>query len=235
MKLNPYFASRSWCLLAILAATFSHAEELVFDVENPTVLKPGAVYKFSFNPQKKGDKVDVRLHTSSEAGVKIANDEPYAPIDRIIVTASDGTVSDLAFSPTDYGVPHIHIEDYDCDGDLDFRVICSWGTGGSWYSYFRCEGNKFVPWQEPEDLGLNTHISDGEIAATGRSGPEYHATYYEVKNGRFNKVRVESIRMKSSLPEFKELKDDSFIVAAVTEIWKDGHLIKRTVEPQYGQ
>lgn len=74
MKLNPYFASSSWCLLAILAATFSHAEELAFDVENPTVLKPGAVYKFSFNPKKKGDKVDVRLHTSSEAGVKIAND-----------------------------------------------------------------------------------------------------------------------------------------------------------------
>lgn len=101
MKLNPCFASRGWCLLAVLAATFSHAEELAFDFEKPTVLKPGAVYKFSFNPKKQGDKVEVRLHTSSESGLKTANDEPYAPIDRITVTASDGTVSDLAFSPTD--------------------------------------------------------------------------------------------------------------------------------------
>jgi hypothetical protein len=235
MKQTLYFIARSWWLLVFFTAALSRAEDLAFDVKKPTLLAPGAVYKFSFRPKKKGDKVDVRLHASSDLGLKTGNGEPYAPIDRITVTASDDAVSNLAFSPTDYGTPEIHIEDYDCDGDLDFRVICAWGTGGSWYSYFRCDGNKFVSWQEPEDLALNTHISDGEIAATGRSGPEYHATYYEVINGRFNKVRVESIRMKSSLPEFKELKDDSFIVAAVTEIWKDGHLIKRTVEPQYSQ
>lgn len=235
MKQTSYFIARIWWLLVFFTAALSHAEELTFDVEKPTVLKPGSVYKFNFSPKAKGGKVDVRLHTSNELDQKTVNGDPYAPIDRITVTAPDGTVSDLAFSPTDYGVPHIHIEDYDCDGDLDFRVICSWGTGGSWYSYFRCDGNKFVSWQEPEELGLNTHISDGEIAATGRSGPEYHATYYEVKNGKFNKVRVESIRMKASLPEFKEIKDDSFTVAAVTEIWKDGHLIKRTVEPQFDQ
>jgi hypothetical protein len=235
MKQNSLSIASNWCLLAVLAGSLSHAEELAFDVEKPTVLKPGAVYKFSFSPKANSDKVDVRLHTSSDEGLKTGDGESYAPIDRITVTASDGTVSDLAFSPTDYGLPEIQIEDYDCDGDRDFRVICAWGTGGSWYSYFRCDGNKFLSWKEPEDLCLNTHISNGEIAATGRSGPEYHATYYEVKNGRFNKVRVESIRMKSSLPEFKDLKDDSFIVAAVREIWKDGHLIRRTVQPQYSQ
>ncbi len=222
-------------LLAAFASVVAHAEDLPFDVEKPTVLKPGAVYKFSFAPQPNEPKVDVRLHTDKDSGQKIKDGESYAPISRITVTAADGTSSDLAFSPTDYGVPEIHIEDYDGDGDLDFRVICAWGTGGSWYSYFRCDGKKFVEWQEPEDLGLNTHISVGEIAATGRSGPEYHAAYYEVKNGRFVKVRVEAIRMKSSLPEFKELKDDTFVTASVTEVWKDGHLIRRTVEPQYAE
>lgn len=235
MKQNSFLIARTLCLLAVFVGSLSHAEELLFDVEKPTLLKPGAVYRFTFSSLKEGNKIDVRLHTSSEAGLKTANGEPYASIDHITVSTSDGTVSDLAFSPTDFGVPEIHIEDYDCDGDLDFRVISAWGTGGSWYSYFRCDGSKFVPWEDPENLGLNSHISDGEIAATGRSGPEYHAIYYEVKNGRFNKVRVESIRLKSSLPEFKELKDDSFVVAAVTEVWKDGHLIKRTVAPQYSQ
>lgn len=222
-----------WWLISAFASVVAHAEDLPFDVEKPTVLKHAAVYKFRFAPRASEPKVVVRLHTDKDNRQKLKADESYAPISRITVTTEDGTISDLAFSPTDYGVPEIHIEDYDCDGDLDFRVICSWGTGGSWYSYFRCDGKKFVEWQEPEELGLNTHISDREIAATGRSGPEYHATYYEVKNGRFVKVRLEAIRMKSSLPEFKELKDDTFVVASVTEIWKEGHLIRRTVEPQY--
>jgi hypothetical protein len=41
--------------------------------------------------------------------------------------------------------------------------------------------------------------------------------------------------MKQDLPEFKDDKNDDFVVVRVTEDWKAGRLIRRTIEPQYAQ
>lgn len=220
-------------LLALLALS-AQAADIPFDVQKPTLLSPDSVYVFGITPKPSTKKVTIRLHTEKDGSLTSPEGKPYSPISRITATTSEGKVAELPFSPTDFGVPHTDIEDYDCDGDLDFRIINGWGTGGSWYSYFRFNGLTYEPWPEPEDLGLNGSISDGEIAASGKSGPEHSSTYYRVKGGKFQKTRVESIMLRRSLPEFKDFTDDDFVTAEVNETWKDGKLIKRIVTPQYG-
>jgi hypothetical protein len=223
-------------ILALLTLTAS-AEELPIDPAKPGLLSPGSVSVFTISPSQKTPKITVRYYAETKADLtmKTPEGQQYAPIMKITATTSAGQMVELPYSYTSFGVPHTYIADYDCDGFLDFRVISDWGTGGSWYCYYRFDGTNYVHWTEPEDLALNGDMVDGEISSHGRSGPSSHSTYYRVEKGRFVKVRHESIRMKQDLPEFKDDKNDDFVVVRVTEDWKAGRLIRRTIEPQYAQ
>jgi hypothetical protein len=225
-----------WLALAFLTITAS-ADELPFDMQKPGLLSPGSVHSFTITPSDKTPKITIRYHADSEADLimKTPEGNEYAPILKISATTTAGKTVDLPYSYTSYGVPHTHVADYDCDGFLDFRVISDWGTGGSWYCYYRFDGTNYVRWPEPEALALNGDIVNGETSSHGRSGPNSHSTYYQFKNGRFVKVRHEAIRMKKDLPEFKDDTNDDFDVVKITEDWKAGRLIRRITEPQYGK
>jgi hypothetical protein len=222
--------------LALLTIT-ACAEDLPLDPSKPGLLRPGSVSAFTITPSQKTPKVTIRYHADSKADLtmKTPDGQLYAPIMKITATTSAGQTVELPYSYTSFGVPHTYIADYDCDGFLDFRVISDWGTGGSWYCYYRFDGTNYVHWAEPEDLALNGDMVDGEISSHGRSGPNSHETHYRVEKGRFVKVRHESIRMKQDLPEFKDDKNDDFVVVRITEDWKEGRLIKRIIEPQYAK
>jgi len=127
------------------------------------------------------------------------------------------------------------IADFDGDGDLDFRIIMAWGTGGSWYCYYRFHDGLYERWSEPEELGLNGLPEDGFLTANGRSGPNSSSVSYKFKDGRFQKQRVEAILLRDSLSEFKDEKMADFVSASVTEEWDDTRLVRRVVEPQYEQ
>jgi hypothetical protein len=222
--------------LALLTIT-ACAEDSSFDLSKPGLLRPGSVSAFTITPSQKTPKVTIRYHADSKVDLtmKTPDGQLYAPIMKLTATTSAGQTVELPYSYTSFGVPHTYIADYDCDGFLDFRVISDWGTGGSWYCYYRFDGTNYVHWTEPEDLALNGDMVDGEISSHGRSGPNSHETHYRVEKGRFVKVRHESIRMKQDLLEFKDDKNDDFVVVRITEDWKDGRLIKRTIEPQYAK
>lgn len=220
-------------LLAILVPAFAHSEELAFDLAKPGLLRPGNVYAFSIKPTPKSKPFTIRLHAEKEAFTKDQAGEPYAAIAKVTATSPDGKTTDLPCSQTDIGVPHTYVGDFDFDGDLDFRIITSWGTGGSWYAFYRFHEGRYEHWEEPEELGLNHFDEKGkEAVSSGRSGPEQSSTYFEFKHGHFSKVRVEAILLKDSLPEFKGKNVGDWFSALVNEDWKDGKLIKRTVEPQ---
>jgi len=219
--------------LAILVPVFVHSEELAFDLAKPGLLRPGNVYAFSIQPTPKSKPFTIRLHAEKETFAKDQSGEPYAGIAKVTATSPDGKTTDLPFGQTDTGVPHTYVGDFDFDGDLDFRIIEGWGTGGSWYVFYRFHEGRYEHWEEPENLGLNHFDEAGkEAVSSGRSGPENISTYFEFKDGHFSKVRVEAIRLKSSMPEFKDTEVGDWISALVKEDWKDGKLIKRTVEPQ---
>jgi len=223
-------------ILALLTIT-ACAEDVPIDPAKPGFLSPGSVSAFAITPSEKTPKVTIRYHADTQADLimKTQQGQLYAPIMKITATTSSGQTVELPYSYSSFGIPRTHIADYDGDGFLDFRVISDWGSGGSWYCYYRFDGNNYVHWKEPEDLGLNGEIVSGEIGSHGRSGPSRYSTYYRVENGHFVKVRYESIRMKRELPEFKDDKNDDFGVVKITEEWKSGRLIRRTVEPQYAE
>lgn len=219
--------------LTILVPAFLHGEELAFDLAKPELLRPSNVYAFSIKPTSKSKPFTIRLHAEKEAFAKDQSEEPYSGIAKVTVTSPEGKTTDLPFGQTDIGVPHTYVGDFDFDGDLDFRIIDGWGTGGSWYVFYRFHEGRYEHWLEPEELGINHFDEKGkEAIASGRSGPEQRSTYFEFKNGHFSRVRFEAILLKTSLPEFKDKNVGDWISALVKEEYKDDKLIKRTVEPQ---
>jgi hypothetical protein len=218
-------------LLAALSAVA--AEELPFDPEKPELLMPGKTYSFVIKPQKDAKGLRIRLHAEASSDFRSEAGQPFAPIDKITVEEGDNHY-ELSYDYTDVGIPNMDIADFDGDGDLDFRIIMAWGTGGSWYCYYRFHG-LYERWSEPEELGLNGLPEDGFLTANGRSGPNSSSVSYKFKDGRFQKQRVEAILLRDSLSEFKDEKMADFVSASVTEEWDDTRLVRRVVEPQYEQ
>lgn len=219
-------------LLGILAPMLACAEELPFRLKDPGLLRPGNVYRFSITPTPSSKPFIIRLHADKEPLVKDKDGESYAGIEKVTVVSPDGQSADLP--GVEYaGVPHTYVGDFDFDGDLDFRILNSSGTGGSWYAFYRFQEGRYEHWEEPEELALNHFDDQGkEAVASSRSGPEQQSTYFTFKDGHFSKVRYEAIMLRSSLKEFDDENVGDWISAEVKEEWKDGTLIKRTVEPQ---
>lgn len=225
---------KTFVIILIASVVAVVAEDLPFDPKKPELLIPGKTYSFSIRPQKDSEELRIRLHAMASSDYKSEAEEPFAPIEKITVEQGDNRY-ELAYDYTDVGVPNMDIADFDGDGDLDFRIIMAWGTGGSWYCYYRFHNRRYERWTEPEELGLNGMPDHGFLTANGRSGPASSSTTYQFKDGRFQKKRVEAILHRDSLPEFKDEKMDGFFFASVTEEWDDTRLLRRIVEPQYEQ
>jgi len=217
-------------LLAMISA--AGAGDIPFDPKKPEMLMPGKTYSFVIVPEKDAMELRIRIHAESTNEHKSEDGSPFAPIEKLTVAQGD-MIYELPYSYTDVGVPHIDIADFDADGDLDFRIITAWGTGDSWYCYYRFRENRYERWNEPEELGLNGMPDNGLMNANGRSGPESSSVSYKFKDGRFQKQRVEAILLRESLPGFKDEKMDDFESASVIEEWDDTRLVRRVIEPQY--
>ncbi len=210
------------------------AADLPFDPGKPGLLAPSSVYSFPIQPERGIPPVTIRLHTEATEEFKDSTGRPYAPIEKISVV-QDGKEYDLDYEYETAGMPGVDIADFDGDGFTDFRVLSNWGTGGSWYCYYRFKDGKFHRWSEPEELGINGLPEGGLISADNRSGPESISVFYKFKDGKFQKQRVESVLLKSSLPEMAEVKGEEFLTVHVIEEWDGDRLLLRTLEPQYGQ
>ncbi len=218
----------------IISVVSAAADTIPFDPDKPTLLAPGKQYSFKIKPNKDSPSVFVNLCAENTSEFKTAEGESYAPIETIKIISGRDTY-ELPYDHTDTGVPHINIADFDGDGALDFRIISAWGTGGSWYCYYRYHNGRYERWKEPEGLGLNGLPKDGRITASGRSGPETRSIHYRINNGKFIKSKVEETRLKNEMPEFKDLKSGHFTFVHVSEEWESSRLIRRIVEPQYEQ
>ncbi len=183
--------------ILLVTSSLGIAEDVPFDPTKPPLLKPSSVYSFSITPQEGLKPATVRLHSEAGDQFKTTEGIAYAPIEKISIMQGDSEY-DLEYDYVDVGVPHMDIADFDGDGFLDFRIITAWGTGGSWYCYYRFRDGNFKRWTEPEEIGLNGLPDKGLVAAFGRSGPESSAVLYQYKDGRFQKQRVESILLKDS-------------------------------------
>jgi hypothetical protein len=221
-----------YATILFLSVGVTFAEDIPFDPKKPSLLKPSSVYAFVITPKEGVAPSTIRLHTESTSEFKTPEGLHFAPIEKITVQQA-GKEYDLEYEYVDIGVPNMDLTDFDGDGFLDFRIITAWGTGGSWYCYYKFEDGNFRRWTEPEELGINGLPEAGKIASYGRSGPESSAVFYEFKEGRFQKRRVESILLKDSLPELNDWKTTDVIVISVVEEWDEGRLIRRTLEPKY--
>lgn len=215
---------------ATVASTF--AADLPFDPTKPELLSPASVYAFRVDPRPGMTPATVRLHAESTDEFKDSSGKAFAPIEKISVV-QDGKEYDLPYEYETAGMPEVEVADFDGDGFNDFRVLSNWGTGGSWYCYYRFKDGTYHRWSEPEELGLNGLPENGLIAAHNRSGPESIAVFYKFKDGRFHKQRVESMLLKSSLPELADVKTEDFSLVQITEEWDGNRLLRRTLEPQY--
>ncbi|MBE2179219.1 MAG: hypothetical protein IAE97_01990 [Chthoniobacterales bacterium] len=221
------------CLALWMPITSVVAADLPFNPAKPGLLAPASVYSFPVSPKEGTPHAMVRLHTEATEDFKDSSGRAYAPVEKISVV-HEGTEYYLDYEYENVGIPGVEIADFDGDGFNDFRMLSNWGTGGSWYCYYRFEDGKFHRWSEPEDLGINGLPADGLISADNRSGPESISVFYRFKDGIFQKQRVESILLKSSIPEMADLKGDDFLTVRITEEWDGDRLLRRTLEPQYG-
>lgn len=113
------------------------------------------------------------------------------------------------------------VADYDRDGFLDFRVLSGWGSGGSWFNYYRFDGSKYVEWKEPAELGTTFLQPEKYYAcAAGRAGPSWAASHYRIENGGF--VLYERERYPENVPE----SDDVLI----TDTVRKDRVVHRKVE-----
>lgn len=220
------------CLALCMVTSVAGASDLPFDPEKPDLLAPASVHSFSIQPKPGIPPVTIRLHAEATDEFKDSTGRFYAPVEKISVV-QEGKEYDLDYEYESVGIPGVDIADFDGDGSTDLRVLSNWGTGGSWFCYYRFRDGTYRRWTEPEELGINGLPAGGLISADSRSGPESISVLYKYKDGKFRTQRVESVLLKSSLPEMAGMKGDDFLTVHVTEEWDDTRLLRRTLEPQY--
>lgn len=148
--------------------------------------EPGKEYQLTIKPGKGAKPV----HIVFTAGTEIEGEnrgKPWSLIDRAFLAG----VGDLPICID--GRPRVEIADYDGDGYQDFRMLTDHGSGGSSYAYYRYNGKKYVPWEEPTSLGINRIDPAKHLAiASGRAGPCWRRNTYRIQGTHFILIEREA-------------------------------------------
>jgi hypothetical protein len=188
---------------------------VALNLKHPTQAEPGKKYSFTIRPRRDKPPVTLLLAT--------ADDGPE--VERIIQPNGD----EIAVE-SDMTSIALQIDDYDADGDLDFRLATNAGSGGTWYAYFRYDGKQYAEWEEPSRLGINTFDKEKRVAtAFSRSGPSYLSTSYKLADGHFVAIARETRDKAKNLREHveKDIPDDAYVV--IKETLEEGKVTKRSV------
>jgi len=213
-------------LLAVVAAVMGYAwagDLEDFDPRNPPLLEVGKKYRLVIHPGKKARPVTLIF----QAGDEGLGDQDGSKRKKILSQEDYGTLSfDL-----DGTVPTVDIVDYDRDGYLDFRVVAGWGTGGTWYNYYRFNGKKYVPWLEPQRLGINSIRPEESLAVSSwRCGPCWSASYYRMRGASFILVKKERYDQASYLRRLVpcSVPDSNYVL--ITETISKNRIIHRNIK-----
>jgi len=215
---------RSYAVLILLVSvslvTSAFSEDVVIFASGETPkVEAGKIYRLKIRPTPTSKIVFIDFHAAA------GKDADYVPIEK--VTQSVG--GNLPW--TEDARLDVKIADFDLDGNLEIQVLAGWGTGGSWYSYYRWDGKRYIHWNEPEDLGINNFDLAKKIAITfGRSGPATSTTVFHIKNGHFVKFQREIYDQAKSRRDLvpKGIPDDAYVL--IEEEYDGARLKSRHVQ-----
>jgi hypothetical protein len=195
-------------LLIILFLGANHAavgEIIVFDLNDKPEIEAGNIYRLKIRPTPRHAEVFLDFHANWEAG---------ASFPRITsITQSHGPELSVG---DETGSLYIEVADYNLDGSLDFRFGAMHGTGGSWFTYYRWDGRRYVSWDEPENLGINSfNLKARAATARSRAGPSWEETDYHIRRGHFIKfsrtIFSQAQFQRELVPETIPDNDDVYI------------------------
>lgn len=218
---------RPTCLLLIvLVALTCHAgtgniED--FDPQHPPLLEVGKKYRVVISPGKKANPVVLIFQSAEEyVGENGGNKR-----NKVLSQEDSGSLSfDL-----DGFVPTVDIVDYDRDGYRDFRVTAGWGSGGTWYNYYRFDGKRYVPWLEPERLNITSIRPEESLAVSfWRSGPSWKMLSYRMQGARFILIKVESYGVASESRKLlpSSIPDGHYVL--ITETIAKKRIVHRNIK-----
>jgi len=88
--------------------------------------------------------------------------------------------------PTPQGLHSLTLKDFNLDGNMDLRVLICTGSGGSAYQFFTWKKDRFVLWEETEDMTLCSDGGGDTMESSWRTGGgSFFYTKYRIKNGKF--------------------------------------------------
>jgi len=213
---------RPTCLLLIvLVALTCHAgtgniED--FDPQRPPLLEVGKKYRVVISPGKKANPVALIFQSGEDDGNKR---------NKVLSQEDSGS---LLFE-LDGFVPTVDIVDYDRDGYRDFRVTAGWGSGGTWYNYYRFDGKRYVSWLEPERLNISSIRPEESLAvAFGRSGPCWSASYFRMRGAQFTLFKKERYNQASYYRQFVPLSVPDSNYVLVTETISKNRVVHRNIK-----
>ena len=141
---RPYAISVTHIVLGLLligAINVGLAHDVEpFDLKNPLLPEPGKKYRLVIEPcgnLPPGNLLFVAAEDAADPTPE-SGGKPWTGISHIEADWEEVPVS------TEAGVVHVGVEDYDGDGCLDVRIPSTWGTGGTWYTYLRFDGSRYV-------------------------------------------------------------------------------------------
>ena len=203
-----------------MAACVVAGEVEVFDPQHPPEVEAGKIYRLKIRPTPKSKMVSIDFHAGKGA------EDKFVPIETITQGQGEELLKDEDARWLD-----VEVADYNLDGITDFRLLAGWGTGGSWYSYYRWNGKRYIPWDEPENLGINFFDFAKKTAVSqGRAGPSWSKTLYHIRGGRFHQFKAMIFDFAQNRREIipNDIPDDEHVF--IVEDYDGKRLKKRVVK-----
>jgi len=127
------------------------------------------------------------------------------------------------------------LKDFNLDGIIDLRIESFSGSGGSNFHYCTWKKDRFVAWDEANDLGLNSDLDGDRINNFRRGGGgHFHSEQYQIIKGKFVLTsKVETLSVDEFAPYERKLypsfpNSENFSnLLHVESIYSDGKLLKR--------
>lgn len=215
-------------LLAVLAVPVCRAgggDVEDFDPKHPPLPEIGKKYRLVINPGRNAKPVSLIFQAGNEVFGE-ENGKKWTNIQTLV--QEGGGNLDLE---SQGGIPDIDIVDYDGDGYLDIRVIAGWGSGGSWYNYYRFNGKRYVRWLEPQRLNISSIRPEESLAISyGRSGPCWAASYFQMRGTRFILVKKERYDQVLHCRQFVPscVPDSNYVL--ITETISKNRIVHRNIK-----